>query len=177
MPLLDALVDTTIDPAVPDGLRRHCTRIVCFLLRRAAEAEIMCFVQHPNGAPPAATYVANKLYPLRERIVNHIRGRIGDVTASIQNFEAGGSKEELGAVKYSSYDVQVPFSSLRSYIVELLALMVESDETVASLIPLELWKQFISWALKYAHNNIYHALFYRLIFAVLRFVTLDGLMS
>ena len=126
----------------------------------------MCFVQHPNGAPPAATYVANRLYPLRERIVNHIRARITDITSSIHSFEAAATSDDL--VKYSSYEVQVPFSSLRSYIVALLALMVKSDETVASLIPLELWKQFIASAVKYAHNNIYHTLFYRLIFAVLR---------
>jgi hypothetical protein len=96
----------------------------------------------------------------------HIRARITDITSSIHSFEAAATSDDL--VKYSSYEVQVPFSSLRSYIVALLALMVESDETVASLIPLELWKQFIASAVKYAHNNIYHALFYRLIFAVLR---------
>jgi hypothetical protein len=126
----------------------------------------MCFVQHPNGAPPAATYVANRLYPLREHIVNHIRARITDITSSIHLFEAAATSDDL--VKYSSYEVQMPFSSLRSYIVALLVLMVESDETVASLIPLELWKQFIASAVKYAYNNIYHALFYRLIFAVMR---------
>lgn len=165
--LLDALIDTVVNPGKEDGLRRHCARIVCFLLRRAAESEIMCFVQHPGGTPPMATYVPNRLFPLRERIVNHIRGRIGDITAAILSFESL-SQKEAGPIKYSSYQVQKPFSSLRSYIIELLALMVESDETVASLIPLELWKQFIAWTLKYAHNNVYHALFYRLIFAVLR---------
>lgn len=61
-----------------------------------------------------------------------------------------------------------PFGVLRQLLVEVLVLMVESDETVASMISLDLWKSLISWSLRYANNNIYHAVFYRLIFAVLR---------
>jgi len=173
MQLLDALIDTSIDSNKDDGLRRCTTKLICFLLRRAAEAEIMCFVNNPqsnNGnapIPPTATYIPNRLFPLRARIVNHIRERIPEITNCIMGFESD-SLSASDAIKYSSYEIQKPFSSLRSFIVEMLVLMVESDETVASLIPVELWKLFINWALKYAHNNIYHALFYRLIFAVLR---------
>jgi hypothetical protein len=46
--------------------------------------------------------------------------------------------------------------------------MVESDEVVAGMIPVELWKLMLGWTTKYAHNNIYHSFFYRLTFAVLR---------
>ena len=53
--------------------------------------------------------------------------------------------------------------------IEMLVLLIESDETVAAMLSADMWKMFISWAIKYAHNNIYHALFYRLLFAVLRF--------
>jgi len=71
-------------------------------------------------------------------------------------------------VKYSSYDVTHPFTSLRALIVEMMVLLIESDETVAALLSAEMWRLLVSWAIKYPHNNIYHALFYRLIFAVLR---------
>merc|ERR1719223_1173825 len=71
-------------------------------------------------------------------------------------------------MKYSAYEVVTPFSTARSLIIELVVLMGESDETVAGLIPVELWKLLVGWIIVYAHNNIYHALMYRLVFAVLR---------
>ncbi len=75
------------------------------------------------------------------------------------------------ATKYSNYDVAKPFTSLRAMAVEILVLMVESEETVASsLLTPDTWKLFISWVVTYAHNNVFHALFYRIVFAVLRFV-------
>jgi hypothetical protein len=46
--------------------------------------------------------------------------------------------------------------------------MVESDETIAAFIPLDLWQHLMNWCISYANNNIYHAIFYRLIFAVIR---------
>lgn len=72
-------------------------------------------------------------------------------------------------VRYSSYEVEYPFTSLRALIIEMMVLLIESDESVAAMLSTEMWRLLISWALKYAHNNIYHALFYRLIFAVLRY--------
>jgi hypothetical protein len=174
-PLLDLLIDTSIHGQNKhESLRRSCTRLVCFILRRAAESEILCFVNHANGVPPTATYVPNRLYPLRERIVNHVRSRICDITNYLLSFDDVATKLAslsltLEVTKYSSYVVEKPFTALRALVVEMLTLMVESDETVAGLIPINLWIVFISWTMTYAHNNIYHALFYRLVFAVLRF--------
>jgi hypothetical protein len=49
--------------------------------------------------------------------------------------------------------------------------LAESDEIVAGMLPLDLWKLLVSWIIVYAHNNIYHALLYRLVFAVLRYIS------
>ena len=38
------------------------------------------------------------------------------------------------AVKYSAYEVQHPFTSLRALIIEMLVLLIESDESVASML-------------------------------------------
>lgn len=75
----------------------------------------------------------------------------------------------IESVKYSSYTVKNPFTVLRSVFLEFITLMVESDDTVADLIPVELWKVLINWVLKYPHNSIFHAIFFRLIFSVLRY--------
>lgn len=165
--LLDLLINCTIDVTAELVYRRSCARLLCFLLRRAAEPEIMCFVNNPESqAPPTPTYVPNWLYPVRDKIVIHISTRIPDICSCL--FAGPGEIEFLPETKFSSYSVPKPFTVLRSLIMEILVLMVESDETVAGLITVELWRMFIQWSITYAHNNVYHALFYRLVFAVLR---------
>ena len=71
-----------------EPFRRSCTRLVCFLLRRAAESEIMCFVAHNNGTPPTATFVQNRLYPMREMIVTYVRHRLEDITEALITYDA-----------------------------------------------------------------------------------------
>lgn len=178
--IVDLLIETTIGSKLPvieagaganmplvDGIRRCTSRIICFLLRRAADAEILCYTVQPNGAPPTTTSVPNRLFGLRENIVSHTRYRINDVIAFLLNFDsfAHGTKD---AIKLSAYEIPKPFTSLRTMVIEVVVLMVESEETMASVLSVEFWKALILWSVKYAHNNIYHALFYRIIFAVLR---------
>jgi hypothetical protein len=47
----------------------------------------MCFVAHGNGNAPTATYVPNRLYPLREKIVTYVRNRLSDITAALLSYE------------------------------------------------------------------------------------------
>jgi hypothetical protein len=106
-------------------------------------------------------------------MICHLETRMFDVFSCLVTFdsmisEQKGEAEGSLAVKYASYSVPQPFTAIRALIVECIVLMVESDEVVAGMIPVELWKLMLTWTTKYAHNNIYHSLFYRLIFAVLR---------
>lgn len=170
---LELLIENMVKADGEVGVRRSCARILAFLLRRAAESEIVCFVANGNNGPPTASYVPNRLFGLRDRIIGAVRARVPDITHALLLFDdpaahASDSAEGEQAIKYSSYQVKRPFSALRLFVVEVLVLCVESEETVAALIPVDLWKKLIAWSLKYAHNNVYHALFYRMVFAVLR---------
>ena len=168
------IIDTLINGIIQkrnnyiDGIRRSCTKMINFLLRRAADMEILCYNHHPNGAPPTATYVLNRLFALRENIVNHTKLKLNDLILYLYNYD-NFYLENKKMNKYSSYEVSKPFTSLRAMVIEIIVLMVESEETVAStVINVDTWKMLISWVITYAHNNVYHALFYRLVFAVLR---------
>lgn len=165
--ILDLLLATLSNPLVDCAIRRSAAKNVGFLLRRAAEPEIVCFVSTNPAAPPTPNYIPNRLHTLREKIVTYVRNRIDDIILSVLNYEPSDIDDNL-PLKFSSYEVQQPFGVLRQLLIEVIVLTVESDESVASIIPLELWRNLISWVIKYAHNNIYHALFYRLVFAVLR---------
>ena len=73
--LLDGLVGTALHGSEPSA-RRSATKLLCFLLRRVADADILYVVAPAPGAPPSQAYVPNRLYPLRERIIAHIRSRM-----------------------------------------------------------------------------------------------------
>lgn len=168
--IIDTLVDGIVKPRLntADGMRRSCARMICFMLRRAADMEILCYNHHPNGAPPSATYVPNRLFNLRESIVNHTRARLGDLLNLLHGYD-NFHHEGKSSNKYSNYEVAKPFTSLRAMAIEVIVLMVESEETVASaILTPDTWKLFITWVIQYAHNNVFHALFYRIVFAVLR---------
>jgi hypothetical protein len=167
--LIDLLLDCVVDFKVDAGYRRSAAKFICFLLRRAAESEIVCFIPaaQPN-LPPTETYLPNRLYALRERIVIFIRNRMQDVMRSLLEYDDEKEENLDTASLGSSSSSRKPFGALRQYLVEVLVLMVESDETIAGTISLELLTLLISWTLRYAYNNIYHAVFYRLIFAILR---------
>lgn len=179
--IIDSLVDGIVKAAwnvkgfCSDSSCRRAAKVLCFLLRRAADAEILCYTHHPtnNNIPPTATYVANKLFSLRESIVTFTKARLSEVISFLAAFDLQSSyHDNKEGVKYSNYEVVRPFTSLRSQVIELLVLMVESDDSIASVVfTQECWVMLITWVLKYAHNNIFHALFYRLVFAVLRSVS------
>ena len=174
--LLDHLVDAAIDTSAAEARRRSAIKLLCFLLRRAAEPEIMCMLAPSPGGQPMPSVVPNRLFQLRERIICHIETRMPDVFRVLIAYGApadgADGQPAVAATVYSVYTVEQPFSSMRLLLVELLVLMVESDEAVSIDMPVDLWRQLIAWTLKYAHNNIYHAFFYRILFAVLRCVNM-----
>lgn len=173
--LMDELIDCIIDSQRDSGMRRSAAKLISFLLRRAAESEIVCFVPGANAnLPPNTTFLPNRLYALRENIVIFIRKRMEEIMKAILLYDgpiadAASSETEIPTTPTSpESSKKVPFGVLRQLLIEVLALMVESDETIASSISLDLFKAMITWALRYATNNIYHAVFYRVVFAVLR---------
>ena len=167
--ILDVLMDRALDVTASASRRRACARLICFLLRRAAEPEIMCMLPNSPGAPPVPTIVPNRLFPLRERIIYHMETKMDKLFESILAYGDPVSTPNPSApVSYSAYQVEQPFGAIRSLLIEVMTLMVESDESIANVIPLNLWGFIFDWTLVYAYNNIFHSFVYRLVFAVLR---------
>ena len=162
---------SSVDIHGENSRRRTAIQLLCFLLRRAAEPEVMCMVAGGPGNMAQPSIVANRVHPLRERIISHLETRMSDVFVMIARFASPESKKLSaveGPIVYSSYTIDQPFTSMRALLIEYVVLMVESDETIATKLPVYLWRLLMQWTLRYAQNSIYHAFFYRLVFAVLR---------
>ena len=173
------------DPRV--RFRRSALKIIIFLVKRSANAENMFFVCAPGGQP-TPTLVPNRLHTLRGRMIVQICTKIMDLDHALLRYmtrvagagaraveggsSSGGGGVSIEPIKYPGHQVELPFTSHRVQLVELLVLLVEAgeDREVLDCISPDLWRTLIAWVFQFAHNNMFHSLFFRLMFAVLRSV-------
>jgi hypothetical protein len=80
--IVDGLVDTALS-SESEAIRRTSMRLLCFLLRRVADSDIVCIMSPAVGAAPAPTYVPNRLFPLREKIIGNILGRVPEIADAL----------------------------------------------------------------------------------------------
>jgi hypothetical protein len=154
--------------------RRVSLRILSFLLKKSINAENICFISGPSNSP-IATLVPNRLFPLRPLMLQTMLARLKDLEkAIIGTTHTGGGAPGAGLVSpvaHPGHHCHRPFSSHRSQLIELFVLIMEGSTEIGSGdTTVELWKLLVQWNFEYVHNNIYHSLFYRLLFAVLRSV-------
>lgn len=180
--LIDSLVDRAI--SVSDSSenpeenehtfltsRRVSLRILAFLLKKSSAPENICFVCGPSNTP-TATLVPNRLYPLRPFMIQTLASRLKDIEKAILGTDQTSSLN-AGPVAHPGHVCQRPFSSHRSQLIELLVLIIEgSDDPITEMITTDFWKLLIQWNFEFAHNNIYHSMFYRLLFTALRSASL-----
>lgn len=57
---------------------------------------------------------------------------------------------------------------LRYVLVAVIVEIVDRDPKQLNTLPVELWKVLCSWFFRYPHNNLYHGVFYKLVFKALR---------
>jgi hypothetical protein len=174
--VLDTLLTCACSTDVSEysiGAQNNACKLLCYLLRRAADEDIIFYSPGETpGAPPIQTSISNRLFPLRNDLVYYIDSRLPDLFTRLMSFSSTPSGEDPSAKVYIAAAIAnpkpEPFTSLRTNLFELLVLMAESIESVGSAVPVELWKEFILWSIKYSSNSIYHGSFFRLIFVVLR---------
>jgi hypothetical protein len=151
--------------------RRVSLRILSFLLKKSINNENICFVSGPNNNP-IATLVPNRLFPLRPLMLQTFLSRLKDLELAI--IGTAETVRDMDPVNHPGHKCHRPFSSHRSQLIELFVLILEGSaaEMTIGEISVECWKLLIQWNFEYAHNNIYHSMFYRLLFAMLRLVLL-----
>ena len=174
--ILDILVHTVVDKEAAEYKRQNSAKILYFLLRRAADEEMTTNIgMNPNAMVP--NYVANRLYNQRSAIINIVGKHLPVIVDRLITFSAADvrSKDQASRVKipegplqFTTYQIAEPFTTLRTSLVELVVILVESDEHMADHLTSNVWKLLLDWCMVYAHNNVYHTLFYRLVFAILR---------
>lgn len=157
---------TEDDPShiVATTSRRSSLRFLCFLLQKSSSENNVIYLS-AGGNAPVPTTIPNRLYNLRSLIVDCFLDNFSQLeTALLETI----SSTNIGPVNHPGHICSTPFSSYRTQLVELLVLIVEAAPSSAQNLSCNLWKVLISWNFEYVHNNIYHSMFYKLMFSILR---------
>lgn len=174
--ILDYLVFTGVNPNIVEPIRRASLKLLCFLLKRSADAELLCMVSTPGREQPVPMCVPNRMHHLRSLMVDHLAAIVGEVFRILINYDSTNGILDVEShnakgpqpTRHIGYLVCKPFTTMRLLLIEFAVCMVEASDTIALSIPTEFWTTMMVWILRYAYNNIFHAYFYRLLFAILR---------
>ncbi|TYZ65537.1 hypothetical protein PybrP1_007714 [[Pythium] brassicae (nom. inval.)] len=179
--LLAGLVDAAVDPGRTPGQRTGAMKCVFRLLQKSTTEK----VQGPPTSPyqsfggTIVNLVANQLAPLRERVFALVETHMDKLLRYLvekyedqQNIEMdlqSGKPLPDGAVRHTGYVVKVPFTEFRLTLVEaLVEIVAHNPRKLGAHFDAGVWRVLVSWFFEYAHNNLYHAAFYQLLFIALR---------
>lgn len=122
-------------------------------------------------AAPAEMRMLQCLVRLSNVHSEHCKPNVTKLVLSVRyNLSPGesGADDDVKAVAHPGYQVERPFTMLRYVLVGVLVEIIDRDPEQLDALPVELWKVLCSWFFQYPHNNLYHAVFYKLVFKALR---------
>uniref|UniRef100_M4C5A3 Uncharacterized protein n=1 Tax=Hyaloperonospora arabidopsidis (strain Emoy2) TaxID=559515 RepID=M4C5A3_HYAAE len=187
--LLEGLISAAVEPdcnkAAPQRTVAQRTAAMKCVFRLLQKSKLEK-VQGPPTSPyqsfgaTIVNLVPNQLEPLREKIYQLVEQHLGDLLnyliqkyVSQQNIEMPGGESgkplPASAVRHTAYVVKVPFTELRLMLAEtLVEVMAHNSRLMSEHFDVNVWRVLLTWFFEYAHNNLYHAAFYQLVFIALR---------
>lgn len=184
--LLEGLVSAAVDRSGARSIGQRTAAIKCVfrLLQKSSPDK----VQGPPTSPyqsfgaTIVNMVPNQLAPLREKIFSLIETHLPKLLKYLvdkydhqqtieMDLEAATPVLPPGAVRHTAYVVKVPFTEYRLTLVQTLVEIVAhnpSKLTTSDLFDARVWRVLVTWFFEYAHNNLYHAAFYQLVFIAMR---------
>eukprot|EP01041_Mallomonas_annulata_P008254 gene8254-16974_t len=160
------------------NVRIIAARLICFLLRRSCEEEFPTPAGPHIGPGGIVNTIVNRLHAQRHKFLRNIRIHVKKILMALESSTeievvcASTDSDDMLpiTVKHPGHITPIPFTAYRLCLVETIVLLVESEEgeSVCEEFTEETWRLLMLWMVEYPHTNIYHALFHRIIFTVIR---------
>jgi hypothetical protein len=168
--LVNGLMECALDASAPRSQRCDCARVLVAAARRSGEQHVpISGMMYGQGFGMGnAAMCVNQFKGVRPLYINRLNGHF---TALCDAIVAEGSPPGAGShheVCHPGYTVAVPFSYLRLQLVTLLVELVAADHKRLGKLPLPLWRLLTQWFFQYPFGNLYHGVYYRLVFQTLR---------
>ena len=178
--LLDTLISSSLSSLKNESIHTSSLRCICFIVKLSADPEVVVFSHAPTGGMLLPTSVPSVLHPMHDRMTGFIERRLPELIdailaypPSINDFQNGLTNGTVvEPVAHPGYKVSHPFGWRRILLLEVINRLVESKASGCAHFTPSFWKQLCGWIAEYPHNNMYHVLFYRIFFVVLKCVHL-----
>jgi len=168
--LLERLVAIAIDPTYQNRLRQMCLHFFCDLLRGSSFYMHVVYVTDDTNKAPQQKFIENKLHRKYSYFVDAASAQMVTVLSYLMDSPGakGAAGAEEDAVKHPGSYAVPPFGALRLQLLTFVAAVVEASPAVCENLTAAYWQQLVRWVEQYPHNDIYHSLFYKIFFSVLR---------
>lgn len=172
--LVENLVSCATNPDAPSQQRTDAARILVNTSQKCNEPTVPAsnFFNYNAFNMNQVAMVPNQLKSVRSlyfsRLSSHF-ARLCDclINESSATFTSSSSSTS-SSVRHPGYVVHTPFSYLRYLLVCLIMELVYQDVNKLDRISSELWKHLIHWFFQYPHSNLYHQIFYKLVYKAVR---------
>jgi len=146
--------------------KASCFKVLLALLTKSAPKEFEVPVTTGNFYTNATQKTPNGLADIhdivRDKIVNNLT-KISELLISSVN--------KCPGVSFGKYQVRHGFPSMRLGALEVMYEAIRELEDLTEplqKLPPGLWRVMIDWFFDFSHNNVYHAIFYKLVVTVLK---------
>ena len=163
--LIDSLIAGGIDDSRSDMVQNACLKSLCFLIKLSADPEVVVFNTLPSGMTLVPISVPSVLHPLHNHMIGYLEMKVPLVLEALIN---PAQLKLPGKIRHPGYSIEVPFTWKRILLLEVIVRLVESKASICSYVTVDHWKMLMRWIIDYAHNSMFHALFYRLFIVVLK---------
>jgi hypothetical protein len=138
--------------------RQACANVLRELLLKSGEK---VFEQTDFSKP-----IPNMLSAIHDKLHEHAIVHLEKLCTVITNME--NQKSVASSIPFSSYAVKRPFGMFRFTLVEILADLIVNAPKSLDKVPAALWRVLSTWFLDYAHNNLYHGQFWKIVQVAVR---------
>jgi len=160
------ILNLIFSPEYPLHHRTECAKIIFILFEKMKNEEII-IIQPQIQGPPQTIQLKNQLFNFLVPFRSQIEKYLPSISEYLLDFEV--PKDLQSSFPHPGMkQEQPPFTILRLYIMNILVLLINYNQEILGEIPAKLWRKFSDWIFEFPDNNIYHGLFYQLLFLVLR---------
>jgi len=160
----------TKSPNNGNAQKASCFKVLLALLTKSAPKEFEIPVTTGNFYTNATQKTPNGLADIHDTVRYKIVEQFTKICDLLHD-DAYAPKRNSSGVKFGKYEIKHGFPSMRigalEVIYEAIRELDDITEPLHCLTP-SLWKVMIDWFFEFQYNNVYHAIFYKLVVTVIK---------
>jgi len=156
---INGLFSAILASETPAIQKQTCVRVLRDLLFKSSEK---MYEQADFSRP-----LPNMLSAIHDKLHQYAKCFVPDLCNLLIEIE--GKKWENPVLSLPSFSVRRPLGLYTFSLLEILSDLIATTPDVLINVPPQTWRVLLSWFIEFSHNNLYHGLFYRIFWTLIRF--------